>query len=280
MNFKSIYVLILCCLSLQVAEAQRNVKVGYDAVFRSSTNDSLKTNKMILLADADRSLYYNQMSQYVDSLCSTPGGKKKLRQIQMAAWVRQDPDGGISVDKSRGNAPDKKVNIYVAKDRKTELMTVYDKWGEGLNYYNEPLSEMKWTVVGDSTAMILGYECFKAETDYHGRHWTAWFTPEIPIKEGPWKLHGLEGMILKAEANGGFLFVATGIELTDTQVPEIYSREKYAKGTRIKLLRDHDYYENNVVSILAAQGIKVSDPSNFPGYTAERHAIEPDYENK
>ncbi|WP_297063293.1 GLPGLI family protein, partial [uncultured Duncaniella sp.] len=32
-----------------------------------------------------------------------------------------------------------------------------------------------------------------------GRNWTAWYTEEIPITDGPWKFGGLPGLILKVE---------------------------------------------------------------------------------
>jgi len=39
----------------------------------------------------------------------------------------------------------------------------------------------------------------KAETDFGGRHWYAWFTTDIPIQDGPYKFHGLPGLIVKLE---------------------------------------------------------------------------------
>mgnify|MGYP003605788262 CR=1 FL=1 len=39
----------------------------------------------------------------------------------------------------------------------------------------------------------------KAEADFGGRHWFAWFTSDIPIQDGPYKFHGLPGLIVKLE---------------------------------------------------------------------------------
>ena len=38
----------------------------------------------------------------------------------------------------------------------------------------------------------------KAECDFRGRHYIAWFNPKIPIPDGPWKLRGLPGLIIEA----------------------------------------------------------------------------------
>ena len=35
---------------------------------------------------------------------------------------------------------------------------------------------------------VASFDCQKAECDFRGRRWEAWFTPEIPVSEGPWKL--------------------------------------------------------------------------------------------
>jgi GLPGLI family protein len=37
----------------------------------------------------------------------------------------------------------------------------------------------------------------KATTNFGGRNWTAWFTKEIPFQEGPYKFHGLPGLIVE-----------------------------------------------------------------------------------
>ena len=77
--------------------------------------------------------------------------------------------------------------------------------------YSEDWEKPEWEI-GDNTKTILGYECVEASANYRGRKWTAWFAPEIPIQEGPWKLCGLPGLILEAhDANNEYIFEANGL---------------------------------------------------------------------
>ena len=64
----------------------------------------------------------------------------------------------------------------------------------------EDITIPEWTMYEDSTITVLGMECKKATTNFRGRYWEVWYTEEIPISQGPWKLCGLPGMILKANS--------------------------------------------------------------------------------
>lgn len=64
--------------------------------------------------------------------------------------------------------------------------------------YEEPIPDMGWILVNEKDE-ICGHECLKATCSFRGRHWTAWYCPEIEIDGGPWKFGGLPGLILKVE---------------------------------------------------------------------------------
>ena len=73
--------------------------------------------------------------------------------------------------------------------------------------YTEPMQRPTWkTTVGDTT--IVGYSCHKAVTHFQGRTWIVWYTPDIPVPEGPWKLCGLPGLILQADDSDHFFSVS------------------------------------------------------------------------
>lgn len=210
----------------------------------------IKTDEMTLLANNTRSKWFNRMSEYCDSLCSTPEGKNKLQEIQIAAWVIFEPGGGITVDKSKP-APSKDIDEYIFTN--LSELSVYDKLANTASTYTEPYSEQEWNLDEGSTTEIMGYNCIMATTDYHGRKWKVWFTPELPVSFGPWKLRGLPGLILKAETDGGFKFEIKDLGRSDEQMLPLYPGTNYEKVDRKKALADHKYFMSHRTTLLAAE---------------------------
>lgn len=76
----------------------------------------------------------------------------------------------------------------------------------------------EWELL-DGTDTLLGYQCRLAAIRYGGRIYTAWYAPDIPVSDGPWKFCGLPGLILKIEDSESlFLFEAIGIERVESGV--------------------------------------------------------------
>lgn len=104
-----------------------------------------------------------------------------------------------------------------------EFMTIYKNYPEGkLTHtekicqdwfrYEEDMPQFEWEMT-DSVADVLGYECQSARCKFRGREWTVFYTEEIPLSEGPWKLHGLPGLIMKAtDEKGHYTFECIGIK--------------------------------------------------------------------
>lgn len=278
---KQTILLTLLCLTVMFAKAQENLAVKYSVSNGVGDNGKVYTKPMVLIANPQKSLYYNTESLYCDSCESTPEGKARLHEMQMKAWTVVHPDGSVTLDgRKLGLVPEKKEYLYVSKNHDKGLVNVYDNKASELVTYEEPISEIEWSIEEDSTKTINGFECIKAKSDYHGRIWTVWFSPEIPLQDGPWKLRGLPGLILSADGGNGFRMEATEIGSTSQEVPDVYSKNEYSKGERRKILANHEYYINNIESILAAQGIKVNGdgtPANLPKYDRQQKAWETDY---
>lgn len=238
---KAATVIIFLLAALGVRAEVSDIVVGYDMI--SSTGKKhvgKETNKYMLLANGMVSKFYSPQTEYFDSIKSTPEGLKRLEEIQDASIAAGT--GFVSV---RGDGM-----IYVLKNFREGKLRHYDRdWLDAPFVYEEPIEKWNW-VVTDSTRTILGYECVKAEADYHGRRWTAWFAPEIPVYNGPWKLDGVPGLILEAYTQGDdYRFVATGIEQKSKPIGEVYLAKDYERTDRIKFLRDARYKMDNAESI-------------------------------
>ena len=76
--------------------------------------------------------------------------------------------------------------------------------------YQETMGQ-NWELVEGDT-IILNHPCQKAICNYHGRTWIAFYATDIPISDGPWKLCGLPGLILRAyDHSDSFIFNCVGI---------------------------------------------------------------------
>lgn len=123
--------------------------------------------------------------------------------------------------------------------------------------YEEDWEKPEWVISEEETKEIIGFQCFKATTDYRGRQWNAWFTPEIPIQDGPWKLCGLPGLILEANDNQNeYHFIANGLKQNGVaDVGFLCYKEKSGvrKVTRDKFFNSWwKYVNSNYASKMAA----------------------------
>jgi|UPI0004B0CCD3 GLPGLI family protein len=72
---------------------------------------------------------------------------------------------------------------------------------------------ISWELLNE-TKNINSFKCQKAIGNFRGRTYTVWFTNDIPVSLGPWKLNGLPGLILEAtDSLNQFQYFAEKIEL-------------------------------------------------------------------
>lgn len=223
-----------------------NVKVSYKLTYLlgNQFNDkkSSVTDMETLLIGNNISKYYSQqLHDYSEDI------------ISKGAKVREEIPGTTSV-------PDGTKSFEIFKDLTkdkltyTEIKTVILK-----NFkYEEDIPQINWQVENE-TQEIASYKCNKATGEYAGRTYTAWYSPEIPISNGPWKFGGLPGLILKiSDENNEYDFECVGIETLKEKEPIIMYDLKYdtmKKQDYHKLLKK---YHTNYIPYIRALGATVN----------------------
>ena len=87
--------------------------------------------------------------------------------------------------------------IYVKKNltqKKIEKVITY----LGTDYFLPVEEILNWKITSEQK-IISTYKSQKAETNYGGRSWVAWFTTELPFGDGPYIFNGLPGLIVSIQ---------------------------------------------------------------------------------
>ena len=265
----------MCFLAIAaVAQEKADIEVSYDASRVNLRDGShISPNKYILLANAKESKFYSPITEYIDSLQSTPEDDDKYKEMTRGAYMSGKID----------DIPRRDGSYYIFKSMTDGKIRYYDVNGVEKYCYEEETPQIEWELA-DDTKNILGYECQKATGDLHGRKWTVWFTPEVPVMNGPWKFSGLPGLILEGTDDSGlYNFTATGIQQTNRQIMPMYSAEDYEKTTRIEFLKAKRQFIDNPLATMNTQlsglGITIGDATTKLEYKPREEVdfIETDY---
>ena len=180
--------LILLFTLIGTLATAQNKRFIYEYKFISdSTNvEDVKTEMMFLDTTKEGSKYYSYTVFNSDSIM------KVDLQKQLAAT------GSINIktDMRKGDVRYSVTKIY------PEYKTYLHRRLSMDAYKVEEDRKINWKISSEKEK-VGEWNVQKAEADFAGRHWVAWFSSEIPIQDGPYKFHGLPGLIVKIEDKTG-----------------------------------------------------------------------------
>ena len=158
----------------------------YKFISDSTKIDDVKTEMMFLDTTKDGSKYYSYTVFNSDSIMKVDLEK------QLAATgsinVKSDMQKGSVRYSVTKTYPDYKINLH--RRLGMDAYSISDD------------RKINWKILSEKEK-IGEWNAQKAEADFAGRHWTAWFSTEIPIQDGPYKFRGLPGLIVKIEDKTG-----------------------------------------------------------------------------
>lgn len=160
------------------------------------------------------------------------------------------------------------ITYQIFKNHPMGKVTTTDRLGTTNILCEEDNERPEWQLHPD-TMTFLSYPCQKATCRFKGRDYTAWYTMDIPVSDGPWKLHGLPGLIVKAEdSHGHFTFTCTGLEQCRDVKPILMHTKGREKLSRKELDKMYERYYTDPMGFIAATApnvtMKITDEQGNP----------------
>ena len=233
---------IVCCLLLfalsAMGQKQKAMRITYKVVYTYSTDLAPRYDVSYLdVQDDGVSCFYSHYfvrSQEIQDSINRRGSVSD----DMVSKAIAPYDGG------QPNF----VYKHIPAEGKLTFATYHVDWFK----YSEPIPALQWKIEGKDS-VIAGYHCRAATTSLRGRRWRAWFTLDIPVSDGPWKLCGLPGLILRAtDEQGYFDFDCTGV--ASIEIPPIeLAKNNYVSCTPEEAFKMEQERRENPLAFLNRQ---------------------------
>ena len=233
----------------QISFAQVN-RFVYQVTMKPNVEDKndVKIENAFLDISAEKSIFYSENRVKRDSVMRAnfqSGGARGFNRDQMESL--------------RSN-----INYSIEKDKKAQKITFKDRIGRDQYSYEEERS-LDWKILSE-TNKIGEYKVQKAETDFGGRKWTAWFTTDLPYQDGPYKFSGLPGLVVKVEDSSGEYSFDLMKNYKIADFPEMSTFGNVMKVKRSDYVKQQDKYKQDPSAFMNSQrGGGVGAPMRISG---------------
>lgn len=261
----------IMCYSQQILD-NAYIECQYEYFYKNDTLTNKQNDDLLILEIGQNiSKCYSHYSNQVDSIMALPNWYETMKKHLDYAFSKNDINSN--------DFPHKRMKAYIYKNYPQGKMTVTDGLTLQDYIYEDELNAQNWQFT-DSAKTVLDYDCQMAKCRFRGREWTAWFAPDIPISNGPWKLGGLPGLIMEAYDKGEqYHFNIIGLQKTDT--PIVFSKthvgsNMFEKTTRINFLKAQKKHFMNMGGFIELEtGIDLG--AGQPAKVIQYDLIERDY---
>ncbi len=213
------------------------IEVNYNMSYRPDSNNiNTKVEPMELLINKKGSLFRSK--------------KKGLLDSSLYIATNDNEIGKANRMYSSG------IKYQILKD--DEQIRTFDEFTlspDSKFYYDEPKNQFKWDIRSD-TMKIGNMNCQKAEVNFHGRKWIAWFTNEIAVSDGPYKFSGLPGLILSLQDSQSYWkFDFVSLKNIEKDITINFDTKWIAKKTdKAIFFKQKRHYIDNRMQIEEASG--------------------------
>ena len=179
----------------------------------------------------------NKTTYLIDYVNQTEGELSESMKQEIA-----EADAFVAPGRQDGSIYD-----YIIIDHNNKQIVLYEDFYKRFFKINDSYPNLEWDLLSE-TKEIEGLECKKATTKYRGKIWEAWYAPSISLPYGPWKLHGLPGIIVEAnDVEKKFNYRMASINYDVEKIPEA-PKDRVTKTLSAKeYLLFQDDFMNNVL---------------------------------
>lgn len=239
MNSRIVHFLF-ALLSSYSLSAQQTYTFDKEFVYKLSFNpdttnrERVKTEYMELLVNDSVSLFRSKIQARADSV---------NKQSYLNGSNRFNTGGQF------------KYYLLKTPDNITYLEYLHGFRNELIRYSESPAIQ-NWQILPE-VSNIMGLECQAAELNYGGRLWKAYFAPEIPLMDGPYKFMNLPGLIVKITSHDGtWDFTLENINSKMNRLVDInqYPVRKILDMDKKAFHKESGYYKENQIFIEESSG--------------------------
>lgn len=203
----------------------QNQRFVYEYRFMSDSTQKNEVTSEIMLLDIAKkgSKFYSQKKSIADSI-HQDRIKKQIRDFT-----------GIDYGQ---------VSFVVEKSYPEYNITFYNNLD--MNKYKvSDNRKLEWRILSEKEK-IGEFSTQKAVCHFAGRVWTAWFTPDVTIQDGPYKFNGLPGIIIKLEdKTKSHSFVLKEVKKLGSDQEWVSDSEKKVFGNIISI--DQEKYKKQFI---------------------------------
>lgn len=203
---KIIFITILIAFTTTIGFCQKSGKIDYNFIANGKEMES------ILVFNENTSLfntkmYHSNKNVEVTTKENKEDESKSEMNISINPYNSIPDDLGLLTNLETNSIIE---NIYYPQNVSGSLYdTIFEK---------DLARIIKWEIL-EETKQINSFVCHKALGNFRGRTYTVWFTLDIPVSFGPWKLNGLPGLILEAyDKKNEYMFYVKKIELNNETI--------------------------------------------------------------
>ena len=236
----------------------QNTRFVYEVQMKkdSTNRQSPKTELAYLDSKGTESFFYPEKRIKRDSVIQVS--------VQSGGSIRPDR---TTMENLRSD-----MNYTIEKDLSNQKVYFKDRIARDIYIYTED-RPMNWKILPE-TAKIGDYKAQKATLDFGGRLWTAWFTQDIPLMDGPYKFHGLPGLIIKIEdSKGDYSFLLKETKKIG-ELPSLSNFGNVIKVNRLDYLKQMEKYKKDPASFMSQGGMRMGAMMHGPAEGAGRDAAD------